>query len=250
MDLNFFKGPTATGLANLTAVFGVAVAVVAWQYHVDSRLRSLEGSINQLEQHRVSLRGPAGPQGPIGPEGAVGPQGERGSVGESGSTGPPGPIGPPGPPGEKGEKGEKGDVGPAIVDVEPLQTKLHELEKKLRALVSFAESNSITDVKECKAISKTANGFTVSVRAGDRICFDGQYVATVGATGGTSFKRFVEFQVGGVGNQYCRASDTCSIDALPQHVFEIHTGPQAQEENGVIELQFRRKPPTATIRQK
>src|SRR4051812_37521599 len=113
------KGGAA--LANLLAVLGVAIFLYEYKATLDGKMKTLESSIAQLEQHRASLRGPSGPAGPIGAEGPVGPIGERGPKGEVGPIGPPGPSGPIGP---MGERGPKGEIGPALVDVSNFEGRL------------------------------------------------------------------------------------------------------------------------------
>lgn len=76
---------------------------------VDTRLDSLQDSIDAIP---AGPQGPAGPEGPQGPEGPTGPQGPQGPTGPQGPDGPQGPEGPTGPQGPQGPEGPTGPQGP------------------------------------------------------------------------------------------------------------------------------------------
>ena len=83
---------------------------------VDTRLDSLQDSIDAIP---AGPQGPEGPTGPQGPEGPTGPQGPEGPEGPDGPQGPEGPTGPQGPEGPSGTGSELAveydDVGNAAI---------------------------------------------------------------------------------------------------------------------------------------
>jgi Collagen triple helix repeat (20 copies) len=244
---NFWKGGSAVGLANLVALATAIYLVIDYKLSLDRKLTQLESSIADLQQHRASLRGLAGLTGPEGPGGAAGPVGERGPKGEAGPIGPQGPAGPPGP---AGEPGPKGDVGPAMVDVAPIEAKLTELERRLKVATATERGtkNTPTSSSDCHIISKIARELHLKVAKGDRICFDGNAVATVTRTGKDGIYHYVEFQLIGSGKQYCMQASTCNIDTLPGYTFEIDQARQVSVQDESVALSFTRERLLPTVR--
>jgi hypothetical protein len=211
-------------LAGIIGIVTAVFVIVDYKDFLDKRFKAIEDSVTTLQKHEASLRGPIGPQGPVG---ADGPPGVAGQLGPKGDPGPPGPGGPPGPPGSPGEQGPKGNVGPALVDAAPLEEKLEELQKRIGAI---ANSLATAEKKlpqgpatlDCVAIAESTARFSLRLKKGDKICLHGKLVAVVNRTGQANLVTFIEFDIPGVGIQYCDTMrSACTIDALGGLVFTL-----------------------------
>lgn len=181
-------------------------------------------------------QGPEGKQGPIGPTGPQGPQGiqgERGPIGSAGPTGPKGdqgergltgevgPQGPTGPAGPQGEKGETGPEGPAGKDA-PQNAVLFTPQNLTEAQKARARANINADgtgnweliksitLEEDKA-ADINNRYTVDfsdtpLSAVKIIC-----KTPKGQKGGVFDSHFLSANSQIIGNAFCSASSTLSL---------------------------------------
>lgn len=224
---------------------GVVVATwgaAKYESGLSDRISRLERSISEIERVRLQFQGPPGLPGPEGPRGAQGERGPKGEAGPRGEIGPAGPQGPIGSFGLRGEPGPKGDTGPALIDVSDLQTKIVDLEKRLKIAIEpvppLEKSNDTLGYIDCQAVSERRADFSLRLKTGDKLCLGNVVVASVARTGKDGIHNYVEFLVTGKGRQYCVQYSECTIDTLLGYTFRIDDASQLSIRDGSIALRF------------